>query len=139
MSKFLICILTLAISTSLQALVILPPATSAGSEMGKAFGDGLNRGMQQGFAEAAQRRQAEEQQRRQLEALAQAEAAMQKENARCSEILQNILKNYDPAKTPEYVSKILQSSLPDARKNSAIVQLNETYKLHLQQKNKKKK
>ncbi len=48
MSKYLICFLALFISGSLQALTVLPPATSAGSDIGRAFGDGLAQGMKQG-------------------------------------------------------------------------------------------
>lgn len=131
MNKLFALIPAIVACGSLQAITVLPPATSFNSELGNSIRQGLNDGMQQGFAQGAQRRAAQE-------AARYEQAMRERERLQCSHILQGILQDYQPERTPEYVVKVLQSELSSETKDFVITQLNGIYDCYLKQQATKK-
>lgn len=102
---------------------VAPQRQSTSAACGKAFGDGLQRGIEQGMAEAAARKREEERFQREQKAREDARAAedvaLRKQMAaryaeqqEQNKILREILQGYHPSKNTEYVLKVLESALP---------------------------
>jgi hypothetical protein len=105
-----------------NAVQVLPAPRNGSGELGRAAGEVLGRSIGQGLAAA---KIAKEQKKQEEERT--------KQIAKEREILESILKGYDPSKHNEYILMILQSDLPSETKTVITQILNEQHKIYLEE------
>lgn len=102
-----------------EALTVLPQQESAGSRMGKAFAEGMQRGIEEGWRAQAERDRAD---------------APRKEAERRRQLANDFITYYEPENHHRCVAMILESELSRETKDWIIAHVNKIREAWLAQK-----